>query len=166
MFFPTAEECCSKIFGRNGMSCEVYERTCSKDVLGDAGLGGGGGGGGGPAPQGAGDCSVPGWHADMVTKSGCTNDPTDYPQEWLEDPEMRGRMFHGSSRKCCDFFFGGTGQGCEVRDVGCAIDSSLLHAGAEQQEQEESAAAASDPTNGPTRPVSLLLAAAWRLPRY
>ena len=87
MFHSTAEACCEWFFigTGQGAQCQLYDRGCTRNVLGGGGGDNGGGGGGNNNNIGGGGdddgwdsnraCRTPGWHADMGgSKDGCTND--------------------------------------------------------------------------------------------
>ena len=107
MFFPTHEQCC-QIFFKGFPNCIKYDEGCTIEGTSTNNNDGNGNGDG----NGGGICEDE-WHPDVITKTGCTNDPTDYPQEWKTNND--NMYFFSTINECCAIYhFSGV---CPVRDA-------------------------------------------------
>jgi len=64
--------------------------------------------------ESGGPCTEHGWHINLATDDGCSNDD-EFVQQWL-DPSIKDRMFFPTSQACCEALF--KGKKCHV--YGCA----------------------------------------------
>lgn len=101
MFFPTSSECCNQFF--NGRNCKIYNDVgCTID------------------PNYGSETIIPNcndkeWHPDGKTKTGCTNDSTDYPPSW-KSSNANSQYFFASAQDCCNKY-PSTSTSCQVRNA-------------------------------------------------
>lgn len=79
MFHSTSESCCEAFFLRLGLECNVVQSDCqlASHIPGMSTEGNGeteGGGEGGEGGEGEAECVSLGWHANINTQDGCTDD--------------------------------------------------------------------------------------------
>mmetsp|Transcript_23725 Transcript_23725/g.57222 ORF Transcript_23725/g.57222 Transcript_23725/m.57222 type:complete len:474 (-) Transcript_23725:13-1434(-) len=108
MIHPSSNACCGALFP--GTHCKLYPDSRCEDA--------------GVVPStpsngsGRTSCVSHGWHADLASGAGCTDDDN-VLEHWL-DEKIKQHIFHETAEKCCGVHF--NNGSCEINHGGCIRD--------------------------------------------